>query len=167
MNTAMRFTVIALALVMAGCVDRAKNDQVLDSIDKLKLVNSPGLIFHRMGGSSSGGSAEVLGTVEIIGELMSTNNSPLPPELAKDIANGIRTELTKQGCVVKGGGEGGGIHYTAASGVSNANVEKASVYYSFNGSEGRVEIFVIERDYAREPKAKVVGQLILTMNESR
>ena len=167
MNAAMRFTVIALALISAGCVDRAKNDQVLESLEKMKLVDSPGLTLHKMGGGSSGGSGQLLGTVEIIGEIVSANNSPLPLNLADDIAGAVRNELMKQGCVIKGGGQGGGIHYTAASGVSNANVEKASVYYSFNGSEGRVEVLVIERDYAPEPKTKVVGQLILTANESR
>ena len=110
---------------------------------------------------------EKLGHFDVIGELVSTNLAGLPPNLADDVACAVRAELVKAGCVIRGGGHGGGINYTPASEVSNANVDGASVDYSFNGTEGRVDVLVIQRNYAPDPKTKVVGQLILTLNESR
>ncbi len=74
--------------------------------------------------------------------------------------------LIGKGCDIHGGGHGGGFHFTDASGVSNSNMDWASVDYSLNGSEGRVDIMVIDRDYEFLGK-KVVGQMVVTLNEAR
>lgn len=173
MNTAMRVIPIALALAVGGCINQSKNDKVLQRIEGLQLVNSPGLVFLETG-NGQGGIGPKLVSLEIVGELVSTNGSPLPPNLANDIAATIQSELAKDGCVIIGSGRGSGIHYTPASGVSNANVERASVSYSLNGETGEAEVLVIERDYAvidprlaSNPSAKVVGQLIVALHESR
>ena len=167
MGTATRLLLVASALVVTGCMDRTDNEKILHKIEGVRLVNSPGLTFRKMGSGYVGGTAEKLGHFEVIGELASTNGSALPPNLAADVAGVVHAELEKAGCVIRGGGHGGGIHYTPASEVSNANIDTACVYYSLNGTDGRVDVLVIERKYAPDPKTKVVGQLMLTLNESR
>lgn len=163
-----KLLLITSALIVAGCMDRSKNDQVLKDIKSLQLVSSPDLAFRFSSGGISWGTGVRIGSVRILGELVSTNGSPLPAGFADEVANTIRMELVKDGCTITGNGTGGGIHYTQASGIQNANIDQADVGYSLNGSHGQAEIFVIERDYQSfDQTNRVVGQLIVRVTEVR
>ena len=166
--SALKLIVVALALLFTACRDHTENDQLLESIRRLQLVNSPGLAFREVGGGSlQGGTASSTGRVESLGEIVSTDGSPLPPELAISIADNIRTELEKHGCLITGVERGGGINHTPDPPVSNANIQKASLSYSFNGARGHVIVLVIERDFSLDKQTRVVGQLLLVLNELR
>jgi hypothetical protein len=160
--------VAILVLVLTGCSDRTNDGRALQSFQKLEFVNVPGLTFQQAG-SSSGGTGAGFIFVDVFGELVSTNGASLPPNLAREIAAKIRTEFTKEGCQISenGNGPSGGVFYTAASGLKNVNFNRASVYYSLNGAKGIAEVLVIERNYTPEHGTKVVGQLVVTLNQSR
>lgn len=166
-KAALNFAVVVALLSTAGCVDRNKNEQVIQGIGSIQFVDVLGLTFRPMGDRYSGGTKMNLATKEITGELVSTNGTRLPPQFAERIAARIRLELQNQGCQDNGGPNGGGIHYTVDSNVSNSNIDRATVCYSLQGAEARIEVIVIERDYAPDPQTHVVGQLILIANESR
>ena len=153
-------------LLLIGCGDRSASGDATRSLKTaLQNLNAMGLEFHQKT-MSSGGTGNGF-AYEVVGELVSTNGSPLPPELAKKIADIVGADLGKQGCVITGGGQGGGIHYTSSSQVRNANIERASVDYSLHGAGGIVEVLVIERDYMPDPNTKVVGQLVISLNQSK
>lgn len=172
MNIATRIIIIGCVTIFTGCSDRQRNEQFLTDIGSLKLINSPGLEFHKTGGGEVRGTGARFASLEIVGEIIATNNSALPSHVADEIADSIKAEVGKFGGKTIGGSTGGGIHYTAAAatsyGITNVDLQQATLHYELNGAEGRVGAFVIERDYPSvEANKKVVGQLIVTLDESR
>ena len=166
-RTALSFAIALGALSTAGCVDRNKNDQVMQGIRSIQFVDVPGLTFRLVGDRYTGGRQAKLATREITGELLSTHGTQLPPQFAERIASRIRLELVSQGCQDNGGPNGGGMHYNPDSNLSNPNIDRATVCYSLQGAAAQVQVIVIQRDYARDPQTHLVGQLIVIANEAR
>ena len=157
---------LLVCLVFSGCADWTKNEQVIAGIENLNLADPSVITFRGMGDGFLGGTGAKIAQLQIIAEIESVQDSTLPPDLVKDIKIKIINYLQSKGCLIHGGGYGGGISYTDISGVEYSNVSMASIYYSLQGAEAIVDIIVIERDYKIEDH-KIVGQLIIMLNEAR
>ncbi len=141
-----------------GEVDESQrdlNNRVIDSVEHLDFVDVPSVSFAANRSGRNSGDAAKLSHLEIWGELVSTNRSELPEDLADRVAGRIRTHLERQGCVIHGSGHGGMPKATCAS-----------ISYHLNKAEGRIDVTVIDRGFESHGK-NVVGQLMITVNEAR
>jgi hypothetical protein len=165
-------TLLATTLpLLCGCgnylsADYSRNDAVIQSLQKVSLIELPGVTLRSPGAGFSGGSAAKMARLELVFEIFSSDGKALPSDFADRIAQNIKNHLSSEGCTITGGGKGGGINYTDASGVKQANLGMASVRFSFRGSEGVADVLLIDRDYTADGK-RVVGQLTITVTEAR
>lgn len=148
---------VACGMLLTGCADRSKNEKVIDGIGNLTLVDSPGISFETDGSAREGGTGRRLSTLRITGRLFSLDGTALPTDLAEKVANRIRDYLLAVGCRVDGGGQSQG-----ASPIDAVS----SISYSLQGSEGRVDVYVILRPSEYQGK-KALGELMVTLNEAR
>jgi hypothetical protein len=148
---------VACGMLLTGCADRSRNEKVIDGIRNLTLVDSPGISFETDGSEREGGTGMRLSHLRITGRLLSLDASGLPPDLAEEVAKRIRGYLVAEGCQLHGGGQSQGASPTD---------QVSSISYSLQGSEGRVEVYVIGRPSEYQGK-KALGELMVTLDEAR
>jgi hypothetical protein len=123
------------------------------------------LTFLRVIGGHDQTTGDKLWSYDVMGQLVSTNGTELPLNLAEDVANTIRVELVKAGCVIRSR-----VHMSPTTGTVNApSIDLAQVAYSYNGTEGRLDVTVVGGHQTRaiDPTGKVLGLLTLTFHEAR
>ena len=157
------------ALILSGCSNRppaGDENKFLHGLRQIALVDSPELSLRWPGEHASGGIEAKLLEFDKVGVLLASRGVALPSDLSDSMAQKVQTHLRKAGCTITGGGTRAGLGYSGASGVTNADVQWASVRYSRAGFAGTVDVIVIGRDY-QVGEERVVGQVLLIVREAR
>jgi len=97
-----------------------------------------------------------LSHLTVSGELVSSDASQLPSDVAVQIAEKIHDYLGKNGCSTN----------PVAGGQGPAGNALSFCEYSLAGCTGRVDVFVIENAYESRGE-NVLAQVIVTVNEAR
>ncbi|HEX4149288.1 MAG TPA: hypothetical protein VHY20_09885, partial [Pirellulales bacterium] len=106
------FFCVSGVLLLAGCSDYSKQDELLRGIRKLPLVDAPGIHFEASSIANTSGATDRMAETTVAGELIATDDARLPADLAQSVLDSVRAQLMSSGGTV---GEEGGRNLIKAS----------------------------------------------------
>lgn len=151
------FVLLGVLLALAGCGGSSRTGQVISGIRGLDLAPSSQITLRQGGSHSISGTGMRLAHLNINGELVASGAAALPSDTAIQVAKKIGDHCRQHGCSTR----------SIATHQGPRNTDAVTSFeYSLGRCQGRVDVWVIETAYESE-KGKVLGQIIVTVNEAR